>query len=352
MTPDATFWRGRRVLVTGHTGFKGSWLSALLVSMGADVTGLALEPLPGGIHVRIGIDRQLRSVRVDIRDRDDTRDAILESAPEVVLHLAGQALVGHGYADPVGTFSTNVLGTAHVLDAIRNCSSVRAVVVVTSDKVYKNDGSMRAFREDDSLGGDDPYSASKAACEMVVRAWQPLLVERGVRVGAARSGNVIGGGDVAEGRLLPDVFRALRGDGIVRLRNPASTRPWQFVLDPLFGYLELAEHLAAADHAVPVALNFGPDPASVTTVADVVERAFAILGGGRWAPTSERLGTEAKTLSLDAALAKATLGWRPVLDLETALRWTCEWFRAEEAGDDCAALCATQIARYVELAAQ
>jgi CDP-glucose 4,6-dehydratase len=334
------------VLVTGHTGFKGAWLTAVLASVGADVTGIALAPAAGGIYERAGLGASVDSHIVDIRDEQALRKAVLDAQPEVIFHLAAQALVPAGYADPVTTFDTNVTGTAHLLHAACASASVQQVLVVTSDKVYANDGTGRAFKEDDRLGGGDPYSASKAACELVVQCWRHLLAEREVALVSARAGNVIGGGDVAEGRLLPDVFRALDADGCVQLRHPTSVRPWQFVLEPVFGYIRFVEHLAANPDATPAALNFGPEPDGLRTVQEVVGRVFEIMDEGMWEPATSLPGPEARTLSLDPGLARSTLGWKSVLDLDTALSWTCDWYRTARDGGDCGALCAEQIARY------
>ncbi len=345
MTADARFWRERDVLITGHTGFKGAWLAAVLSELGANVTGVALPPVRGGIYDAADVGSRVDSRIHDIRDRDSLRATVIEVQPEVVFHLAAQAVVSVGYADPLGTFETNVLGTANLLDAVGDVRSVREVLVVTSDKVYANDGRGRPFSEGDSLGGGDPYSSSKAACELVVGCWRSLLAGRDIRVVSARAGNVIGGGDVAPDRLLPDVFRALEADGCVRLRHPESTRPWQFVLDAVFGYLTYVERLAA-DPSLPPALNFGPSPSGERTARDLVEAVLRELGEGRWEPTAARPGPEAATLPLDATLAAETLGWRPALDLDSAVQWTCEWFRTSQARGDVAALCADQITRY------
>ncbi len=344
MAPDAGFWADRSVLVTGHTGFKGAWLSFLLASLGSEVTGVALPPLPGGAFELAGVGGLVDSHIVDIRDRDGLGNVMQRAQPDVVLHLAAQALVPSSYLDPVGTFDINVTGTARVLDAAGACDSVQQVLVVTSDKVYANAGDGRAFREDDRLGGGDPYSASKAACEVVVDCWRELVAPRGIGVVSARAGNVIGGGDVAAGRLLPDIFRALAAGRCVQLRNPDGVRPWQFVLDPLVGYLRYVE-LLAAGVSVPPALNFGPNPDEVRSVREVVETVLASVGEGQWEPTSERAGPEASVLVLDPSLAHETIGWRPVLSIEAALEWTTDWFRASRAGGDLAALCAEQIAR-------
>lgn len=326
MSKDS-FWAGRRVLVTGHTGFKGAWLCLWLESLGARVAGLALPPESSdGAFLALGSWPELESYTADLRDLVEVEEVVAHAAPEIVFHLGAQALVRRGWADPVGTYAVNVLGTAHVLQAMAKAGSVRAVVVVTSDKVYANNGSGGCFREDSPLGGSDPYSASKAAAEHVVTAWR--AGNSRIPVATARAGNVIGGGDVAEDRLLPDVWKALRSGRDVVLRHPDATRPWQFVLEPLAGYLSLAEMLVREPVKCPHALNFGPSPSACRTVAVVVERALETWGGGRWVNGHGVGGLpEATTLSLNSDMASQTLGWRPVLSLNTAISLTVDWWR-------------------------
>ncbi len=349
---SADFWAGRRVLVTGHTGFKGGWLCLGLHELGAVVSGVSLPPTdPDGFFDAVGIAGLVDSRFVDIVDEAAIRAVVREVEPEVVFHLAAQALVLPGVDRPVDTFLTNVVGTASVLAA---CEPVapQAVLVVTSDKVYANDGTGRAFVESDPLGGGDPYSASKAATEIVVESWRHTYPALGDGVLAtARAGNVIGGGDVAEGRLLPDVRRALRAGRPVELRHPSSTRPWQFVLEPVAGYLAYAERLAAtaAPTPVPPALNFGPDPSDVTSVAAVADLAIGAWGSGSWTADEAAAGSaEASLLSLDNRLAGETLGWRPALGVAEAVGWTVDWWRAQEDGADLAAFSRAQLDRYRE----
>jgi CDP-glucose 4,6-dehydratase len=351
MSAPTEFWSGRRVLITGHTGFKGAWLALLLRSLGAEVSGLALPPDPRGAFERLVPALALgeRSHFGDIRDRSFVDSVMAERQPEVVFHLAAQALVRRSFVDPAETFAVNVTGPAVVLAAAAAAGSVRVVVAVTSDKVYANDGSGRVFVESDRLGGGDPYSASKAAAELVVDSWRHSFGGDPVVV-SARAGNVIGGGDQAPDRLIPDLFRALEAGRPLVLRHPASVRPWQFVLEPLAGYVIYAAAAWADRATVPAALNFGPGPASSWSVADVVEALLRRAGRGDWEQANETTGgPEATTLTLDSSLAGRALGWKPVLDLDTALDWTMAWWQAEQAGTDLAEVASEQIARYREM---
>jgi CDP-glucose 4,6-dehydratase len=342
-------WRGRRVLITGHTGFKGAWLALLLADLGAEVTGLALAPeYPEGIYVRCRVDESIEHHCVDVRDATAVARLIARAQPDVVLHLAAQSLVIRSFRDPVSTYDVNVVGTASVLAACATAGPA-AVIVVTSDKVYANDGSGRPFVESDRLGGGDPYSSSKAATELVVESWRrSFFADTGPVLATARAGNVIGGGDQAEGRLLPDIYRALASGVPVEVRNPDSVRPWQFVLEPLVGYLRYADRLIDGGD-VPRALNFGPDTKDARRVRNVVDAVLQHWGGGSWAATDERPGPEAPVLLLDASMARRSLGWRPLLRLSTALEWTTDWYRLAAAGGDCRALTLEQIGKYREM---
>jgi CDP-glucose 4,6-dehydratase len=365
--PMVDGWRGRRVLVTGSTGFKGGWLALWLTELGADVAGLALPPdHRDGVFLRSGLHARIENHAVDLRDQTAVAAVVAKVAPEAVFHLGAQALVPRGYRDPVGTFAVNVVGTASLLAACSSCPTVTAIVVATSDKVYahhRGNGIARAFVESDRLGGGDPYSASKAATEMVVQCWRESLFTSGhPRVVTARAGNVIGGGDQAEGRLLPDIYRALVADEPVALRHPDAIRPWQFVLEPLAGYLSYASRLLDGDADFPTTLNFGPRPApggrpspgkapgsdvvGTDTVGGIAQAVIDAWGSGSWEPTGARPGPEAHELVLDASLADRTLGWRPHLDLAAALEWTTEWYRCAADGGDCEKLCLDQIERY------
>lgn len=343
------FWRGRRVLLTGHTGFKGAWLSLWLEHLGAQVTGIALAP--DGSDCAYAAFAPLtghRSILHDIRDADGLAEHIRAAKPQVVLHMAAQALVRASYDDPLGTYATNVQGTANVLKALEGCEGVQAVVAVTSDKVYANNDEGRPFVEGDRLGGADPYSNSKACCELLVECWRRSFYSaRGIPVATGRAGNVIGGGDTARDRLLPDLYRALDAGQSLKLRNPDSTRPWQFVLEPVAGYLLLAE--ALANGSAPPAVNFGPGPDGAWSVRRVIDHTLAHLGEGRWEQDGVPGPHEAKFLSLDAGLATRALGWRPCLSVGEALAWTADWWRTGRSGGDLRALALHQIQTYSDL---
>ena len=347
------FWRRRRVLVTGHTGFKGAWLMLWLQALGAEVTGLALPPEhEEGIFVRLlpwnGVDCRFG----DIREATTCTKVVCDCKPEIVFHLAAQSLVRRGYAQPAATYETNVMGAVNTLNAALATGTVKAVVVVTSDKVYANQGDGRPLREDDRLGGFDPYSSSKACAEAVVASYRASFFEpRGIPITTVRAGNVIGGGDYAEDRLLPDIFRALEQGKSVRLRYPNATRPWQHVLDPLSGYLMLAEALVQRPDEAPLAVNFGPEHKIALTVSEVAERTFDIWGRGSWEPVTQPNPPEAAALRLDSSLARDSLGWRPRLSLEMALTWTVEWHKAPRTGADMRQVSLCQIQSYQELPA-
>jgi CDP-glucose 4,6-dehydratase len=329
------------VLVTGHTGFKGGWLSLCLAELGAEVTGVSLAPDAGGFCERVDVPSFVDSHLIDILDRPRLRAAVRDAAPEVIFHLAAQALVIDSIEEPAETFATNVVGTANVLECTSDLDGLRAVVVVTSDKVYANDGSGRPFAEDDRLGGGDPYSASKAATELVVASWRHTYLDAPPIV-TARAGNVIGGGDVTANRLFPDLLRAFATGEEVVVRNPASTRPWQFVLEPVSGYLAYAGALLAGSE-VPSALNFGPSQDDVRTVGAMADRAIACWGSGSWRHEPGAHTIEAPVLTLDSSLAGRTLDWHPVLDADEAAAWTVDWLRTQVTGGDLAGLARHQL---------
>src|SRR5450631_852639 len=351
----AGFWRDRRVLLTGHTGFKGAWMSLWLNEMGADVTGYALQPasepnlwsLLGTPAMSTG---SLRSVIADIRDTERLGEAVMQADPQIVIHMAAQALVRESYRDPLGTYATNVMGTAALLQACRFLPHLECIVVVTSDKVYENHGEGRAFGENDRLGGHDPYSNSKACAELLTMSFRGSFFADGPPVATARAGNVIGGGDWSPERLIPDCIRALESGQSVNLRYPDAVRPWQHVLEPLSGYLTLAQGLIRAPQKMPRAVNFGPDPASFCTVREVVD-AFASRFEGKpgWNRDPSPHPPEAQALTLSSALAGRALGWRPALDIRETLSWTADWYSAHSAGENMLAFSEAQISRYREL---
>lgn len=347
--PSPAFWAGKRVLLTGHTGFKGSWLALWLARMGAEVTGVALPPEGEPNHFTLArVAERCRSEMIDLRDADEMRWIVGEAKPEIVLHLGAQALVRRSYRDPAGTFATNVQGTVNLLDALATTGSARAILVITSDKVYANDESGRAFREDDKLGGHDPYSLSKAACEHVVSAYRAAVFGKsGTAIATARGGNVIGGGDFSEDRIVPDIVRAAGRETPLVLRSPGATRPWQHVLDCLAGYLVFAE-LLYADKSAPEALNIGPDPASPITVADLADALLPALGAKHpWQldPAAAEAPREMHHLSLDPTRARA-LGIADRLAGQKALTETARWYRDLAQGADARALTEGQIAAY------
>jgi CDP-glucose 4,6-dehydratase len=347
--PDVAFWRDRRVLLTGHTGFKGAWLSLWLQSLGARVVGVSLgePPIEPSLYAlaRVG-EGMTDSVVCDIRDPVALGAAVADARPEVVIHMAAQPLVRRSFAEPRETYDTNVMGTVNLLDAVRVCEGVRAVVVVTSDKCYELAESQRGYREGDPLGGHDPYSSSKAAAELVTSAYRRSFFSGpdGPRVASARAGNVIGGGDWGEDRLVPDIVRAAVAGEVLRVRNPGAVRPWQHVLCPLEGYLLLAQALCeSAEHAC--AWNFGPDAGGARTVEWVVGRVAELWPGGvRWARDDGEHPRETRSLRLDSSRARELLGWAPSLGLEAALGLTVEWYRAWVGGRDLRGVTLGQIA--------
>jgi CDP-glucose 4,6-dehydratase len=326
-------WRGRRVLVTGHTGFKGGWLALWLASLGARVRGVALDPpTQPSFFEDAKVAEVVDDVRADIRDPVATRNAVRSFDPEVVFHLAAQSIVKEGYRAPVDTYATNVVGTASVLDACRECPGVRAIVVVTTDKCYENREWDRAYVEGDALGGRDPYSNSKACAELVTDAFRRSFFSGKrpmVGVASARAGNVIGGGDWAADRLIPDIVRAAAAGEETLIRNPRATRPWQHVIEPLHGYLLLAQMLLRDPAAFSEAWNFGPEPAGDRPVREVVDKIAALWPGKvRVRADPSPHPHEAQKLMLDSSKAHERLGWRPRLGLDDALRLTMEWYAA------------------------
>ncbi|WP_445147907.1 CDP-glucose 4,6-dehydratase [Baekduia sp. Peel2402] len=343
--PDPAFWSGRRVLVTGDTGFKGAWLSLWLTELGATVIGLSDGvPTEPSLWAAASVGDVVEHHDGDVRDAKRVVEVVRAARAEVVLHLAAQPMVRRSYAEPVETYATNVMGTVHVLDAIRRVGGdhVAVAVVVTSDKCYENREWPWGYREDEPLGGHDPYSSSKGAAELVTAAYRSSFFsgDGAPAIASARAGNVIGGGDWGEDRLVPDIYRAVAAGQPVRIRNPHAIRPWQHVLNPLSGYLRLAER-AAADPTLARAYNFGPAEDDVRPVGWIVER-LAVHSETDDGPHPH----EAHWLKLDSSLARTALGWRPAWDLTEGLRHTADWYRAHREGEDVAALTRAQIAAF------
>src|SRR4051794_8999091 len=343
--PDRAFWAGRRVLVTGHTGFKGAWLSLWLAALGAEVTGFATGvPTDPSLFTLAGVAADVAHVEGDVRDTERVAAAVAAARPEVVLHLAAQPMVRRSFRDPVATYATNVMGTVNVLDAVRRApgDDLRVAIVVTSDKCYENRGWVWGYREHEPMGGHDPYSSSKGAAELVAAAYRSsyFAADGTPAIASARAGNVIGGGDWGEDRLVPDLFRAALAGEPLRIRNPEAVRPWQHVLNPLSGYLRLAER-AWGDRGLARGFNFGPADEDVRPVGWIVERL---------APRSEidpgPHPHEAHWLKLDSSLARGVLDWTPAWDLARGLEATAAWYRAQREGEDVRATTRAQIAAF------
>ncbi len=356
--PDQSFWKGRRVFLTGHTGFKGSWLSLWLHSLGAAVRGYALGP-----PTRPSLFEQARekdlvgSTHGDTRDFNGLKAALADCQPEVIIHLAAQTVVRTGYDDPIETYSSNVMGTVHLFEAVRQLRHPCAVVNVTSDKCYENREWAWGYREDDTLGGRDPYSNSKGCAELVTSAYRQSFFSPtsssnpGVALASARAGNVIGGGDWTPHQLIPDLIRSFLAGQSCEIRSPFSTRPWQFVLEPLRGYLLLAERLAERPEQCASAWNFGPVDADVRSVQWIADRLVHAWGNdASWSHSEGQHVHEDRLLKLDVSKAAACLGWRPALRLNEALDWIVEWYRAFAAGADLQRVTLEQIERYQGLA--
>ncbi len=347
------FWQNKRVFITGHTGFKGSWLSIWLRALGAKVTGFALDPpTEPNLFESAGVGSIVQSIIGDIRNQEILQKAISAAKPEIVFHLAAQPLVRASYANPVETYAINVMGTVNLLDSIRRYEGVRAIVNVTTDKVYENRERIWGYRENESLGGFDPYSNSKACSDLVTAAYRSSFFEGKIAIATARAGNVIGGGDWADDRLIPDSMRALIKKKKIVIRSPDSVRPWQFVLEPLAGYLMLAERLYAADGtSFSAAWNFGPDSRDEQPVSWIVKEICRQWSAGAGYIINRKPGDphEAGRLTLDCSKAKLLLGWRPRLSLENALEMTVEWYKEYYKGKKMHAACLDQIRSYEKL---
>lgn len=349
-------YKGKKVFVTGHTGFKGAWLCEWLLGLGAQVTGFSLDiPTQPSLFESLGLADRLNDLRGDVRELGSLSKAMNEASPEIVFHLAAQALVRESYDDPIGTFATNIMGTANVLEAARFVDSVKAIVVVTTDKVYENENQGVPFRETDPLGGHDPYSASKAGAEIVFSSYtRSFLRGTFLHASSARAGNVIGGGDWAADRLAPDCVRAWAAQEKVIVRNPASVRPWQHVLEPLSGYLMIGQRLLERSERVSgEAFNFGPNAESTKTALELVQQmASHWPGATHQVQASEDKKKEAALLSLDPSKAKQELGWVPRLSFSETAAWTAEWYRAGANPEEHLRMTQEQIRRYEERLSQ
>ncbi len=351
---DAAFWQNKRVLITGHTGFKGSWLSLWLQSLGAEVFGLALPPsAEPALFYEANIAEGMVSTLEDIRDYPTVYKTVAEARPEILFHMAAQPLVRYSYRHPVETYSTNVMGTVHVLEAARQVSTVRAVVNITTDKCYENKEWLWGYRENDRLGGYDPYSSSKACSELITDAYRhSYFNDSGISLASARAGNVVGGGDWSEDRLIPDILRSFGKKEPVIIRNPKAIRPWQHVLEPISGYLILGERLFKEGREYAGAWNFGPDSADARPVEWIVEQMARLWGPeASWRLDSEKQLHEAGLLRLDISKAVSRLGWAPVWNLERALENITDWQRCWLNRDNVQEKCRQQIKRYIADAA-
>jgi CDP-glucose 4,6-dehydratase len=350
---NSTFWNGKRVFLTGHTGFKGGWLSLWLAKMGVKVSGYALAPSTDpNLFTLAGVGEACaKSTLADIRDRTTLSAAMIAADPEVIFHLAAQPLVRESYVDPVGTYATNVIGTAHVLDAARNLPNLKAAVIVTTDKCYRNSEWVWGYRENDRLGGHDPYSNSKACAELVTDSFRKSFFKArpgAAAVATARAGNVIGGGDWSKDRLVPDILRGCFSEpGEVVLRNPLAVRPWQHVLEPLSGYIVLAENLASGAVGLDEGWNFGPPAEDVRPVIDVAEAMVKAVGIGKLVINQDpNAPHEANLLQLDCAKARTKLGWKPKLDFSGTIAMTADWYGAWHCGEDMVTFTRAQISQY------
>lgn len=354
---NPAFWRGKRIFLTGHTGFKGSWMSLWMQSLGADVTGFALAPpTQPSLFEEARVASGMRSVFGDIRDLRSLQNALRMAKPEIVIHMAAQPLVRDSYMNPVETYSTNVIGTVHLLEAVRQSPGIKAVVNITTDKCYENREWVWGYREDEPMGGHDPYSNSKGCAELVSAAYRSSFfsadthAQHGCALATARAGNVIGGGDWAKDRLIPDIVRGFEQNQPVAIRHPDAIRPWQHVLEPLRGYATLAEHLFEHGARFAEGWNFGPRDEDSKTVGWIARRMSEMWGpDAHWNTTSGVQPHEAHILKLDISKARSRLGWHPLLGLEEALQLTVDWARERRAGGDVRQLTLAQIGAYQKL---
>jgi CDP-glucose 4,6-dehydratase len=350
------FWQGKKVLITGHTGFKGSWLSLWLQSLKAELVGYSLvSPTQPSLFEVAQVEKSMISIVGDVTDRSHLQEVIARYQPEIILHLAAQALVRESYKKPVDTYATNVMGTVNLLESVREVGGVKVLVNITSDKCYENREWVWGYRENEPLGGYDPYSSSKACAEIVTAAYRQSFFhpdkygEHGLAIATARAGNVIGGGDWASDRLIPDIINSAMTGQTLLIRNPYATRPWQHVLEPLNGYLTLAEHLFEHGSAYSEAWNFGPNQSDVKPVYWIVDELLSLWGGSvSWAKDTAIQNHEAHSLSLDCAKAHSRLKWQSKLDLATALAWIVDWTKSYHSGEDMRRVTEEQIRQFTE----
>lgn len=348
-------FNGKRILITGHTGFKGSWLSIWLQWLGANVIGYALSPpTTPSLFEKADVSNGMTSIIGDIRDLHNLKQVFIEHQPEIVVHMAAQSLVRRSYKKPIETYETNVMGSLNVLESVREVSSVRAVIMVTTDKCYENKEWFWAYRENEPMGGHDPYSSSKGCAELLISSYRNSFFshdafdQHNTSIASVRAGNVIGGGDWADDRLIPDIIRSFQNDEVIRIRNPNATRPWQHVLEPLSGYLMLAEKLFSSEHQFAEAWNFGPLEEDAKSVQWIVDKMIKLWGNGAgWHVDNDERAHEANNLKLDCSKAHNRLGWWPKWDLEMAIKRIIDWHKAEQMNGDMRQICYQQINEYM-----
>jgi len=345
---QSSFWRGKKVLITGHTGFKGGWLSLWLQSLGAKVTGVSLDPpTEPSLYKQAKVAKGMVSIREDIRNENEIRDIFQKYQPEIVFHLAAQPLVRYSYRKPVETYETNVMGTLHILEAIRNIDTVEAAVVITTDKCYENKEWVWGYRENDQIGGYDPYSSSKGAAELLIASYRNSYLPN---IASVRAGNVIGGGDWAKDRIIPDAIRAFQNRELLKVRNPYAIRPWQHVLEPLAGYIELAEQMTTSDmNKYAQAWNFGPNEEDARSVEWIVQEISKQWDDDvKWDIDTKDHPHEANYLKLDCSKARTLLNWSPKWNLKEAINKIVEWHKVEQRGVGCRNISIKQVNEYME----
>ena len=349
-TIDSEFWQGKRVFLTGHSGFKGSWLSLWLFSLGAEVKGYSLNPPTSpSLFNEAKIDSIIESCVGDIRDQDTLYKSMVSFNPDILIHMAAQSLVRYSYDEPIETYEVNVIGTAKVLEVARSCSNLKAIVNITTDKCYENDGRTQGYKENDSMGGYDPYSSSKGCAELVTSSYRrSFLQDQGIGLASVRAGNVIGGGDWADDRLIPDILKSFENGNSVIVRNPQATRPWQHVLEPLSGYLVLAQKLYQNPKEYAEGWNFGPNEQDVKPVEWILDKMISKWPNSSWELDKNSSPHEAGFLKLDISKAKSKLGWSPLWGLSDALEKIVNWHQAWLNKEDMQVVCLAEIKEYTK----